>query len=138
MIQSIPLTLDQIYGVNFKRIPILLGEMEGTNPLPINETDEDLYSEQNSREQQKRSLPPLQKVDIRIMAEKQKRRQNVHKSPIVSSQLEQHIGFRNSFYRNNKINLASRQKIEEIKNRELGLYTKYAQRFNVPKSQIWN
>lgn len=29
---------------------MLLGEMEGTNPLPINETDEDLYSEKNSRE----------------------------------------------------------------------------------------
>ncbi|CAD8188593.1 unnamed protein product (macronuclear) [Paramecium tetraurelia] len=138
MIQSIPLTLDQIYGVNFKRVPIFLAEMEGTNPLPINETDEDQYSEKNSREQQKRSLPPLQKVDIRVMVDKKRRRQNVHKSPVVSSQLEQHIGFRNSFYRNNKINLASRQKIEEIKNRELGIYTKYAQRFNVPKSQIWN
>ncbi|CAD8184313.1 unnamed protein product [Paramecium octaurelia] len=138
MISSMPITLDQIYGVNFKRVPILYGEMEGTNPLPINETDEDQYSEKISRQQQKRSLPPLQKVDIRVVGEKQKKKQNMHRSPVISSQFEQHIGFRNTFYRYNKVNLESRWRVEEIKNKEQGLFTKYAQRFNVPKSQIWN
>ncbi|CAD8110946.1 unnamed protein product [Paramecium primaurelia] len=138
MISSIPITLDQIYGVNFKRVPILYNEMEGTNPLPINEIDEDTYSEKNSRQQHKHSLPPLQKVDIRAIGEKQKKKQNLYRSPVISSQFDQHIGFRNSFYRQNKVNLESRQRMEEIKNKEQVLYTKYAQRFNVPKSQIWN
>lgn len=48
MIPPTPITLDLIYGVNFKRVPILYGEMEGTNPLIINEIDEDSYSEKTS------------------------------------------------------------------------------------------
>lgn len=39
--------------------------MEGTNPIPINESDEDMYSEKNTREQPKRSLPPV-KIDTKM------------------------------------------------------------------------
>jgi hypothetical protein len=40
------ITLDQIYGCNFRRLPVAVQDMEGTTPFPINEIDEDLDSDQ--------------------------------------------------------------------------------------------
>ncbi|CAD8078070.1 unnamed protein product [Paramecium sonneborni] len=138
MIDSDTITLDQIYGCNFKRVPLLYGEMEGTNPFPINETDEDLDSDKQ-RDQQKQISPTQQKAQLKPLIKTRKRQQTVHKSPVNMSQFDKHIGFRNSFYKNNnKINLASRQRVEEVKNQEIGMFTKYVQRFQLQKLQIWN
>lgn len=44
------MTLDQIFGTNFKKVTLLYGSMEGSNEIEINESDEDLESELASRE----------------------------------------------------------------------------------------
>ncbi|CAK78208.1 unnamed protein product (macronuclear) [Paramecium tetraurelia] len=139
MIDSDRITLDQIYGCNFKRVPLLYGEMEGTNPFQINETDEDLDSDKQIPDQPKQISPTLQKTQLKPLIKTRQRQQTVHKSPVHVGQFDKHIGFRNSFYKNNnKINLASRQRVEEVKNQEIGMFTKYAQRFQLQKLQIWN
>ncbi|CAD8155952.1 unnamed protein product [Paramecium pentaurelia] len=139
MIDQERISLDQIYGCNFKRVPLLYEEMEGTNPFQINEADEDLDSDKQILEQPKQISPTLKKAQLKPLIKTRQRQQTFHKSPINMSQFEKHIGFRNSFYmNNNKINQASRQRVKQVKNQEIGMFTKYAQRFQLQKLQIWN
>ncbi|CAD8154186.1 unnamed protein product [Paramecium octaurelia] len=140
MIDQQTKTLDQIYGCNFKRVPYLYGEMEGTTPFPINEADEDLDSDKQQQQNQHKIISPIQlKSQLKPLIQTRKRRQTVHKSPVNKSQFDNHIGFRNSFYKsNNKVNLVSRQRVEELKNYEISMFTKYAQRFQLSKQVLWN